>query len=285
MGSTAMTDEGAARAYWASQLEEAHGFMDRVMDFPIEECGEPAVDLQEAATSAGVRVTFSTSKIAGTLDRMFLLRERLIPHFVSVARSMNERGWVLRVEDGYRTREMQRSLSLAPYVLDIVLARVIWELGGAMPDVELFFRRLTVLTATAPKIGTHMSGSAIDISVHRAEDGVEVDRGGPYIELSERTPMGSPFVSPEAAANRAEITELLAREGFVAYPYEFWHYSQGDAYDALLTGSGTVGRYGAVDVDPSTGRVTSIQEPTRSLHPPAAFRAAMGEALARIGAG
>ena len=283
MSSTSTTADSAARAYWASQLDEAYEFMERVTDARVEECGEPVADLREAAGSAGVRVTFSSSKIAGTLERMFLLREGLIPRFVAVARAMDERGWVLKIEDGYRTLEMQRSLSLAPYVLDIVLAKVIWELGGAMPDAELFFKRLTVLTATAPKIGTHMSGSAIDISVHRAEDGVEVDRGGPYIEMSERTPMRSPFVSSEASANRAEITAFLTREGFVAYPYEFWHYNQGDAYHGLLTGSGTPGRYGAVDVDPATGRVTPIGDPTRSLHAPDAFRGAMEEALERLG--
>ena len=285
MATTCRTDESAARAYWASQLDEAYEFMERVMGASVEECGEPVGDMREAAASAGVRVTFSSSKIGGVLERMFLLREGLIPRFVAVARAMNERGWVLKVEDGYRTLDMQRSLSLAPYVLDIVLGKVIWELGGAMPDPDLFFKRLTVLTATAPKIGTHMSASAIDISVHRADDGLEVDRGGPYIEMSERTPMASPFVSSEAAANRAEITGFLTREEFVAYPYEFWHYNQGDAYHGLLTGSGELGRYGAVDVDPVTGRVTPIEEPTRSLHARDAFRAAVEQALSRIGTG
>ena len=285
MSNTQMRGEDAARAYWAAQLDEAHQFMTRVMEFPVEECGEPLVDLREAVAAAGVRVTFSTSKIAGQLARVFMLREKLIPSFVAVARAMNDRGWIMEVEDGYRTREMQRSLSLAPYVLDIVLAKVAWELAGATPESELFFKRLSVLTATAPKIGTHMSGSAIDISVHAAESGREVDRGGPYIELSEKTPMRSPFISPEAAVNRAEITDFLTREGFVAYPYEFWHYNQGDAYHTLLTGSDEPARYGAVDVDPATGRVTPIEEPTRSLHAPDAFRAAMNEALTRIGRG
>ena len=46
--------------------------------------------------------------------------------------------------------------------------------------------------------------------------------------------MGSPFVSDRAAGNRQEITALMARHGFRPYPYEFWHYNQGDVYDAYL---------------------------------------------------
>lgn len=277
--------DAAKRAFWAQQLDAAHVFMERVMDYPVAECREPVVSLPEAAESAGVTVAFSTTKIAGGLDRHFVLREGLIARFVAAAQELNERGWVLKVEDGYRTREMQRSLGEADYVLDVILGKVIWELDGRIPEPDFLFKRLMTLVATSPKIGTHMSGSAIDVSVLRAEDGAEVDRGGPYVELSEKTPMASPFISAQAAANRTELTRLLAGHGFVAYPYEFWHYNQGDAYDELLNETGRPGRYGAVDVDvdAATGRVTPIPEPTRSLHTPESFRQAMEAALGRLG--
>jgi len=276
-----MPDDQARRAYWASQLDAAYAFMDRAMEYPVAECGEPVVSLEEAVADAAVEVTFSSTRIAGTLERVFYLREGLIPSFVAVAHAMNERGWILIVEDGYRTQQMQRSLSLAPYVLDVVLERVMWELDGSVPEPDFLFKRLMVLTATAPKIGTHMSASAIDVSARHAEGGVEVDRGGPYIELSEKTPMLSPFISSEAAANRTEITSLFERGGFVAYPYEFWHYSQGDAYDRMLADSGAAARYGAVDIDAATGRVTSIADPTRSLHTKETFQSAIDAALQR----
>ncbi len=276
------SDAAERRAFWTAQLEAAHAFMQRIFDDPVIECGEPAVSLREAAAAAGVTVAFSDTLIAGTYPRHFLLREGLIPAFVAAAREMNRRGWTLKVEDGYRTTEMQKHLSLAPYVLDRVLAKVIWERGGDLPSPDLFFRRLMVLTATAPKIGTHMSASAIDISVLQQADGTAVDRGGPYIEMSERTPMLSPFIPAAATRNRTLISLLMGGQGFMAYPYEFWHYSQGDAYDEFLTGSGRPARYGAVDVDLATGRVTAITDPNASLHAPDDFRQAMDDALARL---
>lgn len=187
----------------------------------------------------------------------------------------------MRIEDGYRTREMQRGNALREDVFDVVLRKVVWECGGEVPPVDLLSRRLAALIANCPKVGTHMSGSAIDISVLDRDTGVELDRGGPYLELSELTPMDSPFVSPTARKNRAAITALMARHGFVAYPWEFWHYSQGDAYSEHLRHTGMPARYGAVDVHFPKGTVTPIPRPNRLLNTRATLHKRMVAALER----
>ena len=135
------------------------------------------------------------------------------------------------------------------------------------------------MVAAAPKVGTHMSGSAIDISVCRLDNGQEIDRGKPYLEMSELTPMASPFVSAEARANRAAITAVMARFGFVAYPWEFWHYNKDDAYDHHLNGNPEPARYGAVDVDLGTGRVRAIADPRQPLNAPAEIEAEIKRVL------
>ena len=145
--------------------------------------------------------------------------------------------------------------------------QVLWESGdGATPSREelasLLIARTGALIAAAPKVGTHMSGSAIDISVLHRGSGEEVDRGAPYLELSELTPMASPFISAEAAANRQEITALFAAQGFLDYPWEFWHYNAGDAYEGLLQETGKPGRYGAVELEVGSGAVAPMAEPT-----------------------
>ena len=276
------TDDAARRAYWTEQMEAGHAFMEVMKAYPVEECGEPMAPLAQAAEQAGIEVRFSINKVAGGFDRIFWLREGLMDDFVSAAREMNGRGWVLKVEDAYRTRDIQRGLACVPSIFDTILKRVIWEGGGQTPSPEQLFRRITALVATCPKIGTHMSGSALDISVLRT-DGSGVDRGGPYVELSERTPMGSPFVSEEARRNRDSITATMANHGFVAYPYEFWHYSQGDAYGEHMNTSGKPARYGAVDLDLRTGRTTAIENPTNSLHSTEEIRQRIREALERTG--
>ena len=259
-------DGNMRRAYWSEQMEAAYRFMSQMLDYPVEEYGEPLAPLRESVAAEALDVEFSHSLIAGRHARLFYLREGLIRDFLAVARQMNEKGWTLRVEDAFRSREMQRDGNLMASVLDIVLQKVIWETHGEVPAPDLLFRRLSALAATRPKVGTHMSGSAIDVSVLWSADRSEVERGGAYIELSELTPMESPFVPDEAARNRTEISAIMRRHGFIAYPYEFWHYSKGDAYAEHLTGSGRPARYGPVDLDLSSGDVTPVLNAGESLH-------------------
>lgn len=279
---TNQNDQAARRAFWTQQMDTAYEFMAQMRTYPVQECGENLRSMPEAASNAGVEVTFSTSKIAGDLDRVFFLRAGLIPNFIAAARAMNERGWILRIEDGFRTLEMQTALSRKPSVFDAILKSTMWELDGQQPEPEFLLKRLAVLTATRPKVGTHMSGSAIDISVWNRDTQTEVERGGPYLEMSELTPMHSPFVSQQALDNRGAITEIMERNGFVAYPFEFWHYNSGDAYGEFLTKTGVPARYGAIHLDQKTGQVTPVTDPDEALQTPAVMQREMQAALARI---
>jgi len=279
---TEKSDEEKRRAYWAEQMERAHEFVLKMYEYPVDECGEPLVSLPDAAEAAGVHVEFSAKPHVKGLPRLFVLREELIARFIAAAREMNDRGWVLKVEDAYRTREMQKYLLQQEYVFDVALERVMWERGGEVPSAEFMFRRIGALVALAPKVGTHMSGSALDISVLHRDDGTELDRGGPYVEISERTPHDSPFISARALENRAAITELMRRHGFVAYPWEFWHYSAGDAYDEYFRRTGRSARYGPVDWDPRDGGVTPIENPSEPLNSFEEIQNGIEKALERL---
>ncbi len=260
-----MSDEAARRRYWTEQMDEAYDFMQVIMNYPVEECGEAVQSMQAAVADKNVNVAFSNTKIASH-ERVYFLREGLIDPFLAIALAMNERGWQLKVEDGFRSRAMQRDISLQPVVIDAVLKKTMWELNGAVPDPDFLLKRLSALTATAPKVGTHMSASAIDISIISFNDGTEIDRGGPYLEMSELTPMQSPFIAEQALHNRQEIRALMESYGFMAYPYEFWHFNAGDAYDEYLHQSDKPGRYGAVDIDTASGQIVPIENPQESLH-------------------
>jgi D-alanyl-D-alanine dipeptidase len=227
-----------------------------------------------------VEVAFSEQPHSHGLPRQYFLRAGLVPRFLAAAAEMNGRGWVLKVEDGYRTTAMQQGLGVNEGIFSAVLGKVQWECGGEKPPVDLLVRRLGSLVANAPKVGTHMSGSAMDISVLRRDTGAEVDRGGPYPEMSVRTPMASPFVAEHAGQNRREITALLEGHGFVAYPWEFWHYNDGDAYAELLRHTRRPARYGPVHMDPVDGSVTPIDDPCAPLNSMAVIQELMERVLA-----
>lgn len=272
------TEDRSRRAYWVAEMDKAFNFMQAIREYPVDECLEPMLSLVDAARTAGVDVSFSAKPHVKGLPRLFWLREGLIDSFIACAKEMNDHGWVIQVEDGFRTMQMQKSLGSAPYTFDVIFERVLWECNGTRPPTDLVIRRINALVAASPKVGTHMSGSAIDISVLHRDTREEVDRGRPYIEMSELTPMDSPFVSAQARSNRKAITALMQRHGFMAYPWEFWHYSKGDAYDYHLNRTGKPARYGAVQVAPD-GHVIAIEDPCAPLNSPQEIEAEIARVL------
>jgi D-alanyl-D-alanine dipeptidase len=274
-------DDAARRAYWAEQMEAGYAVVEKVLKFEVRECGEGFASLRDAAEAAGVEMLYSTTKIAGELDRIFFMRESLVKDVMAVGRAMNERGWILKIEDGFRSLEMQGMLTRKPELFDVILAMCIWENGGKIPSAELVFRRAIVLIANIPKIGTHMSGSAIDVSVFRRDDGTEVWRGNPYLEMSERTPMRSPFVEEDARRNRLEITAMLEAQGFIHFPFEFWHFNKDDALGHVVSGNPAVPRFGPIDWDPRTNRVTAVSDPLSPLNPLPVIEREIAAALER----
>ncbi len=279
------TDPASARAYWAEQMEKGYELVQRIMAFAVQESGEGFASLQDAVADDGVEIHFSTSKIAGELDRVFFIRESLVHDVIAIGHEMNNRGWILKIEDGYRSLNMQKQLGSKAELFDAILRKCIWENGGLIPPVDLVFRRGSVLIANVPKVGTHMSGSAIDISVFRRDDGSEVWRGNPYLEMSERTPMRSPFVEREWVQNRVEITAIMETYGFMHFPFEFWHYNKGDALGHILTGNSAPAAFGPVHWDPATNKVTAVADSTRPLRPLPEIEREIATAIARAKAG
>ena len=165
MMNTQNKNEAVRRAYWIEQADLAYDFMNKMHKYPVAECGEPMLSLRQAVKDARLTVKFGDTKIAEKYDRVFYLREGLVKKFLAVAKKMNNSGWFLKVEDSFRSKAMQRDIGLQEHIFDFILQKVIWEKNGEIPSPELMFRRFTAFVATAPKIGTHMSGSAIDISV------------------------------------------------------------------------------------------------------------------------
>ena len=118
-------------------MDEAYAFMLAIQGHPVAECGEPLLPLPEAVRTAGVKVLFSQLPHVRGLPRLFFLRKGLVPDFLAAAQEMNRRGWALKIEDAYRTREMQKYNALRPEIFPVVLAKTRWELGGEAPSIDL----------------------------------------------------------------------------------------------------------------------------------------------------
>ena len=277
------SDESDRRKYWTEYMDRMDLLIDELLAYPYDDCGESLESIPDAFDAAGVEATFSKSRICNEFERIFFIRKSLLPDLVSIASELNMRGWMLKLEDGFRTEEMQTRLGRSPEAFDRIIQSCAWESGLRLPPANLVFRRARVLVATYGRSGTHMMGAAVDISVFNRDDGSELWRGASYIEMSELTPMDCPFLNEEERENRRAITEVMERHHFTHFPGEFWHYNQGDALDQILRKTGVPGRYGPVHWDPASKNVIPYEDPARPLNSIENLEAEIDKALTRLG--
>jgi D-alanyl-D-alanine dipeptidase len=76
--------------------------------------------------------------------------------------------------------------------------------------------------------GVHPRGAAIDLTLVD-RDGVELDMGAGFDEISSRSAHGNLAISPEAQRNRAILLGLMTAAGWDNYQLEWWHYQLFDA--------------------------------------------------------
>ncbi len=266
----------SAVAFWQAQLRDATRFMDAVSAHALEESGEPLVDLAAAAATAGSPLVCLSDAHPTSRPRDHRLRAGNVEPLLAVAERLHEQGFVLLVEDTFRSAATQRATGSSSAVVD-AFVRMLARSDEPMADDEIANGMMAVVAGTLKRAG-HVAGAAIDVTVVDAA-GRELDRGAPYLDFSERMPMRSPFVTREQADARAFITTTMAVHDFTAYPYEFWHYSRGDALAAVGGTSSSPARYGPVDVD-VTGAVTPLERIDALLHDPVALVAAVRSRLA-----
>ena len=279
---TPRDDENARRRFWTEHMERSHDLLEAMARQEVRESGEGLASIPDAAAAAGVEMLFSDTRIAGDLERIFCIRAGLIPDLLAIARDMHERGWLLKIEDAYRTREMQTELGRKPAVFDTIVRACQWENDGQPPPIDLVMRRATCLVANYPSVGTHTMAAAVDVSVYHLDDGSEVWRGRPYLDMSECTPMDSPFVSADEQRSRREITAIMERHGYLHYPGEFWHYNKGDTLYHYMSRTGRPAQYGCVHWDSVSNQVTPYEDVASPLTPPEVMARKLEEALARL---
>ncbi len=269
-----------AGAYWLQTLAEGVRFMAAASEHPLAECLEPLVSIAEAAVGTGAPIVCLDSPHPVGRAREHRIRRGNLEPLLAVARSLHAQGLTLVIEDALRSPQTQRDVAVSRLLARRVGEMLAWVDPNA-GDQEIV-EHLGVICAATPITAGHIAGAAVDVSVRRA-DGRELDRGAAYLDLSERMPMSSPFVEAEQAGARDLVTAAMAKQGFIAYPFEFWHYSRGDVLAALASGSSDPAIYGPVQAA-ADGSVTPVEDLQTPLGDPAALvgavRAAIREAQA-----
>ncbi|WP_433366343.1 M15 family metallopeptidase [Actinoplanes sp. CA-142083] len=184
----------------------------RVSAVPVRDAGVPFVRL---GAEFGVARAWVRADLA---ERLGWAREAL------------PAGLSLRVVEGHR--ELARQTE----IIDAYAA----ELRAADPGVtEAELRRLTSRFVAPVEVAPHVAGAAVDLTL-AGPDG-DLDMGTPIDATPEESGGACYFaagnVGVEARANRMLLGRVLGGAELVNYPTEWWHWSYGDRYWALMTGA------------------------------------------------
>jgi zinc D-Ala-D-Ala dipeptidase len=208
----------------------------KVVQRPIEECGEPLVDLRAVADRGGLNVDGRKQDDAGLwLHARVGIIDRLWR-----AQAAAPGGVSLLVVEAYRPVELQR----------FYFERYVTELQEKHPTWDR--KRLHALASryVAPPdlVPPHSTGGAVDLTLVESS-GVELDLGTPVNASPEQSRgacfTAAPNLTFEAKSNRTLLCRLMEGAGFVNYATEWWHWSYGDRYWAHKAGS-AVAIYGTV---------------------------------------
>ncbi|MFD8720976.1 M15 family metallopeptidase [Streptomyces sp. NPDC059629] len=202
----------------------------RVAAVAEQECGEPLVDLRG---TPGLRVDTRQADADGSYAH---LRSGALRRLLQ-AQSLLPDGIRFLVVEGYRPPDLQRRY-FEQYAATMRAAH-----PGAGPDR---IRELASAYISPPEVAPHVSGGAVDLTLCTA-DGTELPLGTAVNATPEESDGAcrtrAPGIGTEARANRELMDRALTMVGFVNYPTEWWHWSYGDRYWALLSGA-PAARYG-----------------------------------------
>ena len=194
----------------------------RVLAVPIQECGEPLVDLRGYPLLATTDHPKAQSQAKTRLHCREGVAQRLL-----LADARLPEGVRLLIAECHRPLELQ----------DAYWETQLKTLRERHPDwsEDKLSTENTKFVAPPEIVPPHSTGGAADLVLVDA-DGKELDMGS---SLNEKGPLmrtDARGLPEEAKRNRSVLLEVMESAGFVNYGHEWWHFSYGDRYWAYTKG-------------------------------------------------
>ncbi|ALV31740.1 M15 family metallopeptidase [Streptomyces sp. CdTB01] len=195
----------------------------RVAAVPVEDNGEPLVDVRGA-------LLVDDRKHEDSRGAEVLLRRGVLER-LRTAQTLLPDGLRLLFVEGFRPLPLQRRY-FERYAGELRTAHPDWPAGRIHEAASRY--------VSPPDLAPHSAGAAVDLTLADA-DGRELDLGTAMNASPEQSDgacyTGAGNIGAEARAHRAVLGAALGEAGLVNYPTEWWHWSYGDRYWALVTGA------------------------------------------------
>ncbi|MEU5049031.1 M15 family metallopeptidase [Streptomyces sp. NPDC021096] len=208
----------------------------KVAAIPVTECGERLVDVRRGGS------LLVDARKQDPADAFAYLRDGVLDRLLE-AQEMLPRGLRLLFVEGYRPPSLQREY-FEEYADQLRAGRPEWS------DEQIHSAASRYVSP--PDIAPHSAGAAVDLTLADTS-GRELDLGT-RMNADPEESAGACYthalnISEEARTNRKLLSSVLTAAGLVNYPTEWWHWSFGDRYWALITGEAAA-LYGPKEITP-----------------------------------
>jgi len=196
----------------------------RVAAVPSRDDGDPLVDVRDVPE---LRLDGRAADAGGSYAR---LRSEVVSRLVDAQSKLPE-GVRLLVVEGYRPYAAQQAI-FTGYREELRRLHPGWDEDRLFVEASKF--------VSPVEVAPHSTGGAVDLTLCTG-DGVELDMGTAIdatpVESDDACFTGAGNISAAARENRQVLIDALTAVGMVNYPTEWWHWSYGDRYWALMTGA------------------------------------------------
>ncbi|MFF2936385.1 M15 family metallopeptidase [Streptomyces mirabilis] len=193
----------------------------KVINIPVKDCGQP---LAEIASVPRIVLDPRERDEAGAYGRV---RIGVLERLCSASEMLPDGVRFLVVEGHRSSTEQARRFALYEDRL---------RRSGITDPVDL--RRRASAFVSPVEVAPHCAGAALDLTLIDA-DGVELDMGcavnGHRTGDEKYCPLDASGLSDQARHNRNLLARAMGGAGFVNYPTEWWHWSYGDRYWAMIS--------------------------------------------------
>jgi D-alanyl-D-alanine dipeptidase len=163
---------------------------------------------------------FIGDRIDGYEDPCAILTKEAARALKTVSNEMNTQGYRLKVFDAYRPQTAVNHFML--WGIEDLDLRMKPFFYPELEKQELFSKGYIA------KQSSHSRGSTVDITLLDMKSGKEVDMGGPFDFFGELSHSDYKGITEEQFENRMLLQDVMVRNGFNTFPFEWWHFTLKD---------------------------------------------------------
>ena len=163
---------------------------------------------------------FIGDRINGYEEPCAIITKEAARAMKSAADELMVKGYRIKVFDAYRpTTAVKHFILWGIEDTDIRMKPYFY------PDLE---KQELFSTGYIAKQSSHSRGSTVDITLLDMKTGKEVDMGGPFDFFGELSHPDFKGITEEQFENRMLLQDVMIRNGFNTFPFEWWHFTLKD---------------------------------------------------------